>query len=98
MYHFVVEIKYKAHIDEIAKLRPAHREFLDEGYKKGIILMSGPQTPQIGGIIIARAESMKELAKFLQNDPYQVNDAADYFYIQFSPRNFQNVLKDWVSN
>ncbi len=98
MYHFVVEIKYRAHIDEIAKLRPAHREFLDEGYKKGIILMSGPQTPQIGGVIIARSESMKALAKFLQNDPYQRNNVADYTYMQFSPRNFQTFLKEWVED
>lgn len=97
MHHFIVEIKYKAHIDEIAKLRPAHRDFLNKGYEKGIILMSGPQTPQIGGVIIARAESMKELAKFLQDDPYRLNDAADYIYMQFSPRNAQPFLKDWVA-
>lgn len=97
MYHFVVEIIYKVHIDEIEKIRPAHRKFLEEGYKKGIILLSGPQVPRIGGIIIARAESMEDLAEFLKNDPYQTNNAADYVYIQFSPRNYQSVLKDWVN-
>ena len=96
MNHFVVEIKYTAHIDKITELRPAHREFLDQGYKKGIILMSGPQTPQIGGIIVARAETMEDLAKFLQDDPYRLNDVADYTYIQFAPRNYQPLLKDWV--
>lgn len=96
MHHFVVEIKYKAHIDEIAKLRPAHREFLDTLYTKGIVLMSGPQTPQIGGIIIARSESMEELAEILKNDPYQLNNAAEYSFIQFDPRNYQKILTDWI--
>ncbi|MCZ7602924.1 MAG: YciI family protein [Melioribacteraceae bacterium] len=96
MHHFVVEIRYNAHIDEIAKLRPAHREFLDTLYTKGIVLMSGPQTPQIGGIIIARAESMEELAEILKNDPYQLNNAAEYIYIQFDPRNYQKILEDWI--
>jgi len=96
MQHFIVEIIYKADISVIDKLRPAHREFLDEGYKKGIILMSGPQVPRTGGIIIAREESMEKLAEFLNDDPYQVNKAADYQYIQFDPRNHQNFLKEWV--
>ncbi len=96
MQHFIVEIIYKADISVIDNLRPAHREFLDGGYKKGIILMSGPQVPRTGGIIIARAESMEKLAEFLNNDPYQVNKAADYNYIQFNPRNYQNFLNEWV--
>lgn len=97
MHHFVVEIKYKVHIDEIEKIRPDHRNFLDDGYKKGIILMSGPQLPRVGGIIIARAESMEKLADFLKDDPYQVNKAADYEYIQFDPRNYQKFLESWIS-
>ena len=96
MKHFVVEIRYKADIDEIQRIRPEHREFLDSGYEKGIILMSGPQVPQIGGIIIARAESMEDLADFLKDDPYQLHQAADYHYIEFQPRNHQTFLKDWI--
>ena len=63
MKHFVVEIIYKAPIDKIEEVLEKHREFLDEGYKKGMLLMSGPQVPRIGGIVIARAESMESLAE-----------------------------------
>ncbi|MDZ7764572.1 MAG: YciI family protein [Melioribacteraceae bacterium] len=96
MKHFVVEIEYIIEIEEIANIRPMHRKFLDTGYEKGIILMSGPQSSGNGGIIIARANSKEELMKFLDNDPYQINQAANYKYIEFDPRNHQQILSDWI--
>ena len=96
MEHFVVEIIYRARIEEIEKVLEAHRSFLDEGYKKGIILMSGPQVPRIGGIIIARADSMEELAHFFKDDPYQVKGLAHYQYIRFNPVKHQAALEEWI--
>lgn len=96
MRHFVVEIQYMKDADEIARIRPEHRKFLDGGYEKGIILMSGPQSSGKGGIIIARANSREELIEFLSKDPYQLNKAAEYFYTEFEPRNHQQFLSDWV--
>ena len=55
MKHFIVEITYKVSFEEMQKVLPAHRIYLDEGYEKGILLMSGPQNPKTGGIVIARA-------------------------------------------
>ena len=96
MKHFVVEIIYKAPIEKITELRPIHREFLQKGYESGRLLVSGPQTPQIGGIVIARGESMEEIAEYFSNDPYSKANAAHYQFIEFTPVSRQEFLNDWL--
>jgi uncharacterized protein YciI len=96
MRHFVVEIIYKAPIKKIEELTPIHREFLQTGYKAGMLLVSGPKVPRTGGIVIAKADTMEELAEFFKNDPYALNDAADYSFIEFNPKSHQEILKDWL--
>lgn len=94
--HYVVEITYKAPIEKIEELTPIHRDFLQTGYESGMLLVSGPKVPRTGGIVIAKANSMEELAKFFKNDPYTLNDAADYSFIEFNPKSYQEILKDWL--
>jgi len=96
MRHFVVEIIYKAPIEKIEHLTQLHREFLQTGYKSGMLLVSGPKVPRTGGIVIAKANSMEELAEFFKNDPYALNNAADYSFIEFYPKSHQETLKDWL--
>jgi len=94
--HFVVEIIYKVPIEKVNEILPLHRQFLQTGYDQGIFLASGPQVPRIGGIIIARAESMEDLATFLQDDPYLINNIAHYQYIEFEPVKSQGFMADWI--
>lgn len=96
MKHFIVEIIYKAPIEKINEVRERHRAFLETGYKKGVILMSGPQVPRTGGIIVARGESMEEISEFLSNDPYQKEKAAEYKFIEFVPVHHQDLIKEWI--
>ncbi len=98
MKHFIVEIVYHAPIEKIEEIKPRHRAFLKTGYEKGVILMSGPQVPRIGGLIVARSNSMEELAKFLSDDPYQTERVAHYQYIEFDPVNRQEFMNDWLEN
>ncbi|MBI3125830.1 MAG: hypothetical protein HYZ10_15650 [Ignavibacteriales bacterium] len=96
MRYVVVEIIYKAPIEKIEELTAIHREFLQTGYKTGMLLVSGPKVPRTGGIVIAKANSMEEIAGYFKNDPYALNDAADYRFIEFNPKSRQEILKDWV--
>lgn len=59
--------------------------------------MSGPLNPRTGGVVIARGESLEEISSFFKNDPYHINDAAEYFITEFNPVKSQNFLRDWIS-
>ncbi len=96
MKHFIIIIHYIESVEKINDIRPRHREFLEKGYKDGIVLYSGPQVPRKGGLIAARGKSADEVKAFFSNDPYQKENAAEYEFIEFEPVHYQQFLKDWV--
>jgi uncharacterized protein YciI len=98
MKHYVIEIIYKAPVEKIEESRSEHRNFLKTGYEKKIILMSGPQVPRIGGMIIARGESMEAVSEFFKSDPYQTKGLAEYKYVEFKPANYQQFLNNWLED
>jgi uncharacterized protein YciI len=96
MKHFVVDIHYLVPVEQLADILPAHRAFLQTGYDKGILLLSGPKEPRTGGLAIARSESLEELQNFFSNDPYQLKNVATHSYTEFNPVLRQTWLEDWV--
>jgi uncharacterized protein YciI len=96
MKHFIVEIIYKEPIEKIEALTPVHREFLQTGYKNQTLLISGPKVPRTGGIVIARSDSMENIVAFFKNDPYALNNVAEYHFIEFNPKSHQTFLKAWI--
>jgi uncharacterized protein YciI len=95
MLHFVVELIYKKPVEEFTEIIPLHRAYLQTGYAKGMLLLSGPQEPRVGGLLIAKAESLDELKAFCAQDPYYLNGVADYRFIQFKPMSWQPNLAEW---
>lgn len=97
MKHFVIEVNYTASAERIAELLSEHRAFLQIGYERGWLLASGPRVPKTGGIIVARAPSVDDLRAFFEADPYQINDAAEYIFIEFEPVKRQPFLEEWIA-
>jgi len=98
MKHFLVEIEYTAPIEIINMIVDEHRQFLQTGYDKGWLLMSGPKFPKTGGLVICRAPSMEAIQEFFFTDPYQQHNAASYRFVEFDPVNYQTFMNDWIHN
>ena len=97
MKHFIIELTYTVPAERLAEIVVEHRAFLQTGYQRGWLLMSGPQAPRTGGIVVARAPSLEDIRQFFQDDPYQLKGAATYRFIEFEPVRLQEWMKDWVS-
>ena len=97
MLHFIIEITYTAALPEFERALPSHRAFLQTGYDRGLLLMSGPQNPRTGGILVARAATRDELEAFLQGDPYRVLGLASYRFIEFNPVKRSPLVEGWIS-
>jgi uncharacterized protein YciI len=98
MKHFIIEITYTDTPEQIAATVSEHRTFLQTGYDKGWLLISGPQNPKVGGIIVARAPSLEELQTFFKDDPYPARKLAVYRFIEFEPVKHQPFLDSWVND
>lgn len=96
MKHFLIEITYRFPFEQLSGHVAEHRAFLQTGYAKGWLLLSGPQVPKIGGMIVARAPSLADIQAFFQDDPYQKKGLADYRFVEFEPVLHQTLVKEWI--
>lgn len=95
---FVIQLTYKEPLSEVDKYLQAHREFLEYYYKQGLLLVSGPMKPRIGGIIIALTTDRAYLESILQQDPYHLAEIAEYQLIEFTPVKHREELRDLILN
>ncbi len=93
---FVVKLTYLAELSEVDKYVQAHRDFLDEYYKKGLFLVSGPMNPREGGIIVVNGNDKETLMQVLENDPYNQAGIASYEVIEFSAVKYQDEIKAFI--
>ncbi len=83
---FVVTLTYVQPLEQVDAHLEAHRAFLAEHYANGTFLVSGPQEPRTGGVILAQAESFNALQAVLAQDPFHVHGVAQYQVVQFAAR------------
>jgi uncharacterized protein YciI len=98
MKHFLVFINYKVPVEQLGETVQRHRDFLQTGYDRGWLLMSGPRNPKTGGIVVARAPSQADLVVFFKYDPYKILNLADHEFLEFDPVKHQHWLADWITS
>ncbi|MDP2193349.1 MAG: YciI family protein [Alphaproteobacteria bacterium] len=93
---FLVILSYKVPLEKIDAFRSAHLEFLSNYYAKDTFIVSGPQSPRKGGIIIAKSADKDTLQQILHQDPFAAKDFATYEIIEFSPtkwsKGFESII------
>jgi uncharacterized protein YciI len=67
-----VTYTYPANSEDIALVRPSHREWLTAQLEAGNLLASGPMVDNPGALLIWRAESVESLAELLNQDPFDI--------------------------
>lgn len=82
---FVVTLTYVKSLDVVDGLLAEHIRYLQGNYARGLFVLSGPQQPRVGGLILARAESRQALQEILALDPFSREGAARYDVIEFTP-------------
>lgn len=95
---FAVILTYHKPIEDIEAHTAPHRAFLDSLYADGVLLISGPQIPRTGGVLIAHGgRSKDELWSILQGDPFHTAGIATYDIYEFNPVKHSAILKGHVS-
>ena len=69
----------------MGQVTPQHRAWLDQHYRSGLFLVSGRQSPPIGGVLLARGESAQALEHLMQDDPFFKAGLVTYQIIAFTP-------------
>jgi uncharacterized protein YciI len=93
---YLLLLKYKTPIEQVEQVTPAHRAFLDKAYQAEKLLVSGPQVPRTGGVIIARVETRAEVDALIREDPFYEQKIADYEVIEFQALKFHPAIASLV--
>lgn len=72
MTFFAVEYTYGATLEQLAELRPVHREFISKLYEEGVVLASGPIGNYDGALILVKAANVESVAHLFDNDPFDI--------------------------
>jgi uncharacterized protein YciI len=97
MKHFLLEWVYLTPLEQIEPATPDHRAYLQTGYDNGLLLMSGPQVPRTGGVIILRANTREDAEAFAHGDPFFTRHLAKPRIVEFNPVKRQAFIEDWVN-
>ena len=86
---FIANLKYKKSIKEVNKVLEAHLEYLEKYFEKGKFICTGKKSfPELGGVILFDSNNLEEAKKILYEDPFYVEEIADYEIIEFQPIKF----------
>jgi uncharacterized protein YciI len=80
---FVIELIYKADLAVIDAHMAAHVKFLKKYYAAGNFLVSGRKIPRDGGIILAVAQSRRQIEAIVGEDPFCERGLADFRIVEF---------------
>ena len=82
---FIAILTYKKPLSEVDNYLSAHREYLAKHYAIGDFITSGPQIPRIGGVIMIKANNREAVDAIITEDPFHINDIANYQIVEFTP-------------
>lgn len=91
---FVIELVYKAPLEEIDRHMQAHIKFLTKYYKRGDFIVSGRKVPRTGGIILAAGDDIEAIKKIMDEDPFCKHGLADVSVTEFRASQYQPGLKE----
>jgi uncharacterized protein YciI len=83
MIMFVLELSYTAPLDAVDAVLPAHVNWLNEQYEKGLFLASGRKNPRDGGVILAVAEDRSLIEEVTAGDPFVTAGVCAYRITEF---------------
>lgn len=85
---FIISLTYKKDISEIERLLPEHVLFLEKNYKANRFICTGRKNPRVGGIILATNSTLQKMEDIIKEDPFYINDVADYQITEFTPTKY----------
>ncbi len=93
---FLIHVNYKKSLAEVDQHIAKHSEFLDKQYANKKFILSGRRNPRTGGVILAYNCDRKELEKIVSQDPFYINQIAEYEIVEFKPTKYDAAFKPFI--
>ena len=92
----LLSLNYIKELNKAEKHLEEHIKFLEKYYEMGKFICSGRKNPRMGGVILLNAESLSEVEKIILEDPFNINEIAEYEITEFFPTKYNKNFKIFV--
>lgn len=82
---YVVLIDFVRSLEDVDRLAPAHKAWLETLRNSATLVLSGRRDPRTGGVLVATAPNREALDHLLASDPFVVSGVATHTVIAFRP-------------
>jgi len=93
---FIILLTYTQGLEKIEEYLIEHRVFLDKYYALNKFICSGAQNPRTGGVILCKADNLKEVECIVSEDPFNQHGAATYKIIEFCASKYAPAFETFV--
>lgn len=94
---FIILLKYIKPVDEVEKELEAHIKYLDKYYSLQKFICSGRRNPRTGGVILCNAENVEEVQSIVKEDPFYINQIAEFEIVEFSPTKYADGFERFIN-
>jgi uncharacterized protein YciI len=94
---YILFINFTKSLQDIQPVFPAHLEFIDAHIKTGKFILSGGLTGRPAGVVLANINNGDDLKALLAEDPFILEQVADYEIIEFTPSRYHESLASLIA-
>ncbi|WCN39181.1 YciI family protein [Aneurinibacillus uraniidurans] len=95
---FLVVLKYIQPLEKVEAYLEEHVAFLNKYYEQSRFIFSGRRNPRTGGVILANVNTEAEIQAIIKEDPFYVNEIAEYDVIEFIPTKYDENFEVFIKN
>ena len=93
---YIIMLKYIKSLEEVEKELEAHIKYLEKYYAMDKFICSGRKNPRVGGVIISKGKNREEIERIIEEDPFKINEIAEYEIIEFMPTKHVEGLEKYI--
>ena len=90
---FVLVVSYSKSPEIVAEHVSTHSEWVKKHLSQGNILLVGPKTSKLGGVLLVKSMEKQQLLDIIAEDSYVKHDVADYQITEFDCKATHNDLE-----
>jgi uncharacterized protein YciI len=93
---FIAILTYQKSLELVEENLEEHNQYLDKNYQLGHFIFSGRRNPRIGGVILINQDSEDKVLNIIKEDPFYVNEIANYELIDFVPSKYAEGFSTFI--
>jgi uncharacterized protein YciI len=94
---YILFINFTKSLQDAQPVFPAHLGFIDAHIKTGKFILSGGLTGKPAGVVLANINNGDELKALLAEDPFVLEQVAEYEIIEFTPSRYHESLASLIA-